>query len=112
MVSLPTRPYYSGSGKVIDLHDKAIDMTGRVDVLVARTLKLVIEGNADPMMQMWYSRFQPLIDVGIHSALSKVNMKRTLINLGIAPPPVKKSTIARVGDLRRGRKKRTGGAEL
>lgn len=112
MTSIPTRPYYSGSGKVIDLHNQATDMTGRVDVLVARTIKLVVERNSDPMLQMWYARFQPLLDAEIHSALSRINIKKTLINLGIAPPPVRKSTVKKVGDLRRGRKKRTGGTEL
>jgi hypothetical protein len=118
MTAQTPRPFYTASGRVIDLHNKAVDVTGRVDILVARAVRLAVEKNTDPILRMWYAQFQPFIDAEIHGMLAKHNMKRTLINLGIAPPPQRAAAAKkRVSNLKKGktqqsrRKLAEGGAE-
>lgn len=71
---------------VIDLHSPELDMTGRVDVLVARSLRKVVEVVPDPMLKIFYHQFQPVIDLGIQKHLGKYNIAATLRSLGLAKP--------------------------
>ncbi len=84
-----TRPFYTPTGRAVDLHDTAVDATGKLDALVARSLRLVVETHNDPVLAIWYSQFQPFIDCGFSHLLSRYNVAKTLRMLGIAPPPKK-----------------------
>lgn len=70
---------------VPDLHSPDIDATGRVDVLVARSLRLAVERINDPVLRSLYSQFQPLIDEVIHHKLKRVNARRTFEEMGLVP---------------------------
>lgn len=69
----------------VDLHDPAIDATGRLDVLCARTVKLVVERVPDPMMKLWYSQFSEAVDAGIYHTLHQHNVAKSLEKMGLAP---------------------------
>lgn len=76
-----------------DLHDPALDPTGRVDVLGARALRLAVAKIQDPMLQALYEQFRPVIDHQLHAALGKVKTEAVLEKLGIVNPrPRKKKT--------------------
>jgi hypothetical protein len=60
--------------KLVDLHAPDIDPRGRVDVLVARGLKLVVAGTPNPLVQTLYSVAQPVIDAEIQRMLSGFNI--------------------------------------
>lgn len=88
--------------RMVNLHDPALNPQGRVDVLVARTLKLILERNPDPMLNIMYRQFQPVIDQGIHHALNSRKIKRTLRLIGLLPQPVRKVKTPRAGRMTKG----------
>lgn len=83
--------------RVVDLHDPSLNPQGRVDVLVARSLKLVMERNSDPILNLMYRQFQPTIDQGIHQILNTRKIKNTLRQIGLLPQPVRKFRSPRAG---------------
>lgn len=90
----PRRPRPSA---LADLHDPALNPTGRVDVLVARTLKLIIQRHPDPVLNLMYRQFQPVIDEALQRNLNGRRIKRTLRAIGIIPSPVRKFKAPRAG---------------
>ena len=79
----------------IDLHSPDIQTAGRVDVLAARVLKVVVDRVQDPAIKVLYAQFQPNLDGFIHSLLSPANCTKLLKQIGITPStPVRKSATA------------------
>ena len=70
----------------IDLHSPDIQTAGRVDVLAARVLKVVVDRVQDPAIKVLYAQFQPNLDGFIHSLLSPANCTKLLKQIGITPP--------------------------
>lgn len=60
--------------KLVDLHAPEIDPRGRVDVLVARGIKLMVAGTPNPLVQTLYSVAQPVIDAEIQRMLGGFNI--------------------------------------
>ena len=83
--------------RLVDLHDPSLNPQGRVDVLVARSLKLIMERNPDPILNLMYRQFQPAIDQGIHQILNTRKIKNTLRQIGLLPQPVRKFRSPRAG---------------
>lgn len=80
----------------LDLHSPDIQTAGRVDVLAARVLKVVVDRVQDPAIKVLYAQFQPNLDGFIHRLLSPANCTNLLKQIGIAPPtPVRKSASAK-----------------
>jgi len=80
----------------LDLHSPDIQTAGRVDVLAARVLKVVVDRVQDPAIKVLYAQFQPNLDGFIHRLLSPANCTNLLKQIGIAPStPVRKSARAK-----------------
>ena len=76
----------------LDLHSPHIQTAGRVDVLAARVLKVVVDRVQDPAIKVLYAQFQPNLDGFIHRLLSPANCTNLLRQIGIAPStPIRKS---------------------
>lgn len=88
---------------VPDLHNPLLDVTGRVDVLVARVLKRAVESSSDPVLRALYEQFRPVIDGLIHSTARRYNCAGLLRELGVAPskPRGRTRSERRVDRLRR-----------
>ena len=69
----------------LDLHSPHIQTAGRVDVLAARVLKVVVDRVQDPAIKVLYAQFQPNLDGFIHRLLSPANCTNLLKQIGIAP---------------------------
>ena len=89
-----------------DLHDPFINPIGRVDVLVARGLKLAVDSSRDPVLISWYSRFQPMLDTLFHARLRRYNCRKALENLGVVEPCVKRPRRKTRADVRDARNRR------
>lgn len=63
-------------GRLPDLHNPDMDTVGRVDVLVARGLKLAIGKTRDPVLQGLYGTFQPMLDALIFDVCKPLNRSR------------------------------------
>ena len=77
----------------LDLHSPHIQTAGRVDVLAARVLKVVVDRVQDPAIKVLYAQFQPNLDGFIHQLLSPANCTKLLKQIGITPstPVISKS---------------------
>lgn len=93
---------FLGSARVKspDLHDVAVDPTGRIDVLAARALKLAVSKIEDPVLAVLYGQFQPVIDHQLHVQLGSVKTRAALEKLGIVSPRPRKNS-KKVGSVRR-----------
>ena len=60
--------------KIEDLHDPLLDPKGRVDVLVARGIKLMIKTTPNPVVQTLYDHVQPILDAEIQRMLKGFNI--------------------------------------
>jgi hypothetical protein len=102
---------FLGSAKVKspDLHDVAVDPTGRIDVLAARALKLAVSKIEDPVLGVLYAQFQPVIDHQLHTQLGRVKARVALEKLGIVQPRhrTKKTGVRKVRVASSGGKTRT-----
>jgi hypothetical protein len=79
-----------------DLHSPGIDMTGRVDVLAARLLRMAVVRAHDPAIEALYQTFQPAVDTLLHLRLRKVNCAQLFKQIGIAPhDQMKKAKVTR-----------------
>lgn len=90
-------PRWPKSRPLVDLHDPALNPQGRVDVLVARSLKLIVERNPDPVLKLMYRQFQPVIDQGIHEMLHTRKIQNTLRQIGLLPVRKPSYRTARAG---------------
>lgn len=81
--------------RTVDLHDPSIDPTGRVDVLVARGLKLLVERMGNPAIQTLYTAFQADIDKVVAKELRAYNMGE-LMGGGLQGPDVEKGRRTRL----------------
>jgi len=80
----------------LDLHSPHIQTAGRVDVLAARVLKVVVDRVQDPAIKVLYAQFQPNLDGFIHRLLSPAKCTNLLKQIGIAPStPVRVSKSAK-----------------
>jgi hypothetical protein len=66
-------------GLLPNLHDPNMDTVGRVDVLVARGLKMAVARSKDPVLQVIYGQFQPILDAMIFDVCRKANRSRVLV---------------------------------
>jgi len=64
--------------KLIDLHDTTLDPRGRVDVLVARGIKLMVAGTPNPIVQTLYGQLQPVVDAYIQKLLGGFNVDEVM----------------------------------
>lgn len=60
--------------RIEDLHDPALDPKGRVDVLVARSIKLLVKTTPNPVVQTLYGELQPVLDAEIQRLLGGFNI--------------------------------------
>lgn len=60
--------------KIEDLHDPALDPKGRVDVLVARGIKLMVKTTPNPVVQTLYEQVQPILDAELQRLLKGFNI--------------------------------------
>jgi hypothetical protein len=81
----------------VDLHHPDLNPQGRLDVLVARSLKLIMERNPDPVLNLMYRQFQPIIDNAIHHNLNSRRIKKTLRAIGLLPSPQRQFRTPRAG---------------
>lgn len=77
----------------VDLHAPDVDPTGRVDVLLARALRMVALGSGDPVLRSLYVDLGPVVDTAIHHLTRKLGMAGLLREYGIAPPSPKPTPI-------------------
>jgi hypothetical protein len=88
---------------LVNLHDPAIDPTGRMDVLIARALTGLIQATGNPVLcQGILPQLQPVLDTCVHHALGRnANCRRALERLGLVEKVkakrVRKSTRGTAG---------------
>jgi hypothetical protein len=75
--------------RVSDLHSPQVDTVGRVDVLAARLLKIVVDRSPDPYVKALYRQYQTTVDAAIHDTLGGFNCAKTLQQLGLVQPKPK-----------------------
>lgn len=104
---------FLGRGRArVNLSDPSIDPTGRVDVLAARALQLAMSRIDDPVLQVMFDQFQPVIDHHLHQLLGKRGVKAALETLGIVPPGQRKRPVMKKNaEHRRTPRQRRGGGK-
>lgn len=77
--------------KIEDLHDPTLDPKGRVDVLVARGIKLMVKATPNPVVQTLYENVQPILDAELQRLLKGFNIGE-LMGGGLKGPAKGKRT--------------------
>ena len=68
--------------KIEDLHDPLLDPKGRVDVLVARGIKLMVKTTPNPVVQTLYEQVQPILDAELQRLLKGFNIGELMKGTG------------------------------
>ena len=87
-VAAATLSDYLGSNKLkpVDLHSDQVDPQGRLDVLVARGIRLAVAKANDQGAQALYDQLSPVIDYHLNRALGKVSPHELFTGGGVKPP--------------------------
>ena len=75
-----------GRSRASDLHSPQADTVGRVDVLAARLLKILVDRSSDPYVKALYSQYQRVVDATIKDTLGGFNCAKALRQLGLVQP--------------------------